>query len=42
LILDRKFFDGGGSIKILYREKIKVFYSTVTKAKIDGYNEFDE
>jgi hypothetical protein len=30
-----------GSIKILYRDKIKVFYPTVNQAKADGYTEFD-
>ena len=29
------------SIKILYRDKIKVFYSTVNQAKIDGYKDFN-
>ena len=31
-----------GSIKILYRDKIRVFYPTVNQAKLDGYREFDE
>ena len=26
----------------MYRDKIKVFYGTVTQAKIDGYTEFSE
>ena len=30
------------NIKILYRDKIRVFYPTVTQAKQDGYTEFDE
>jgi hypothetical protein len=29
------------SIKILYRDKIKVFYSTVNHAKQDGYKDFN-
>ncbi len=29
-----------GDIKILYRDKIKVFYPQVQKAEDDGYNEF--
>ena len=29
-----------GSIKILYREKIKVFYNRVSAAAADGYNEY--
>jgi len=33
---------GEGSIKILYRDKIRVFYGTVTHAKQDGYNDFSE
>lgn len=31
-----------GSIKILYRDKVRVFYSTVTNAHNDGYKEFNE
>ena len=31
-----------GSIKILYRDRIKVFYSTVGQAKQAGYTEFSE
>ena len=31
-----------GSIKILYREKIRVFYGTVNQAKADGYTDFNE
>lgn len=30
------------SIKILYRDKIKVFYSTVNIAKKDGYTQFSD
>jgi hypothetical protein len=30
-----------GSIKILYRDKIKVFYPTVTAAKKDGYTDYN-
>ena len=30
-----------GSIKILYRDKIKVFYNTVSEADADGYREYD-
>ena len=29
-----------GSIKILYRDKIKVFYNRVSAAVADGYNEY--
>ena len=29
-----------GSIKILYRDKIKVFYNRVAAAEADGYTEF--
>ena len=29
-----------GSIKILYRDKIKVFYNRVSAAAADGYNEY--
>ena len=29
-----------GSIKILYRDKIKVFYSKVQTAELDGYTDF--
>jgi hypothetical protein len=29
-----------GSVKILYRDKIKVFYSQVKNAEIDGYTDF--
>lgn len=32
---------GPGSIKILYRDQIKVFYQSVKQAKADGYDEFD-
>ena len=31
-----------GSIKILYRDKIRVFYNTVKVAKQDGYTQFNE
>lgn len=31
-----------GSIKILYRDKIRVFYPTVTQAKQDGYTDFND
>ncbi len=31
-----------GNIKILYRDKIRVFYGTVNQAKNDGYNEFND
>ena len=30
----------GASIKILYRDKIKVFYSRVKDAEFDGYTDF--
>ena len=30
-----------GDIKILYRDKIKVFYSKVSDAARDGYRQFD-
>jgi len=30
------------NIKILYRDKIRVFYPTVNAAKADGYKDFDE
>jgi len=29
-----------GSIKILYRDRIKVFYSQVKNAEFDGYTDF--
>lgn len=31
-----------GNIKILYRDKIRVFYGTVNQAKQAGYTEFSE
>jgi hypothetical protein len=31
-----------GSIQILYRDKIKVFYNSVAEAKDDNYKELDE
>lgn len=31
-----------GSIKMIYRDKIRVFYSTVQNALNDGYKEFSE
>jgi hypothetical protein len=31
-----------GSIKILYREKIKVFYDSVREAEKDGYHDFSK
>ena len=31
-----------GQIKILYRDKIKVFYGNVEIAERDGYDEFDK
>ena len=31
-----------GSIKILYRDRIRVFYSTVKIAKADGYTQFSD
>jgi hypothetical protein len=30
-----------GNIKILYRDKIRVFYSTVAAAKQDGFTDFN-
>ena len=30
-----------GSIKILFRDKIRVFYDTVGEAKNNGYHDFD-
>ena len=33
---------GEGSIKILYRDRIRVFYSTVQQARLDGYTDFSE
>ena len=30
----------GASIKILYRDRIKVFYSKVKDAEFDGYTDF--
>ena len=35
-------FFAEGSIKILYRDKIRVFYGTVTQAKQAGYTEFSD
>lgn len=32
----------GGNIKILYRDKIRVFYGTVNQAKADDYQMFNE
>lgn len=32
---------GEASIKILYRENIKVFYKSAKQAEADGYSEFD-
>lgn len=31
-----------GSIKILYRDKIRVFYGTVAQAQKDNYHEYDQ
>ena len=31
-----------GSIKILYRDKIRVFYPTVAQAKQDGYTDYND
>lgn len=31
-----------GSIKILFRDKIRVFYDTVKDAKKDGYHDYDK
>ena len=30
------------SIKIIYRDRIRVFYDTVQQAKQDGYTDFNE
>lgn len=32
----------GASIKILYRDRIKVFYSKVKEAEFDGYTDFKQ
>ncbi len=31
---------GKGDVKLLYRDKIKVFYSQVKQAEFDGYSDF--
>ncbi len=41
-LLEQLSQESGASIKILYRDRIKVFYSKVKDAEFDGYTDFKQ